>query len=240
MSCEHQVGWVARVASGPLGLAFAVASIVLLSACGAQHADHDQGSRSTVAAADRWPHPGGGEVRMSRMVADFALLRSPAKPLPTQVVRVMSPRFPGMLWNRAHPVPTALPDDYWLVPGPEHLCLMDVAPKVASIGTVCETNAQALHHGIANTLLDRASHVRTIVGAVPDGIRTLIIESGGQQTLVRASHGEFVHRDSIPLPPDRLELCHGASPLAPERICGWRKRRSSSHAPNGSSPGSGG
>jgi hypothetical protein len=206
MYCGHQVGRVGRVASRQLGLAFVVLLIVLVSGCGAQSPGGDDGARTTADTADKWPSSGTSNASMSQVSAAFALLQAPTNGVPAPIGRIMSARFPGMRWNHAERVPTGLPDTYWLVPGIEHLCLLDIAPKVASIGTVCETNAQALHHGIANASLDRVSHTRTIVGVVPEGTRTVTIESGRFHTLVRPRHGEFVHSDSITLPPDQLTL----------------------------------
>ena len=111
-----------------------------------------------------------------------------------------------MSWRLARRIPVSLPGTYWLVPGARDLCVVATTPKSPAVGTVCASINQALHHGIANTLLDPISGKRIIVGAVPRGTRAVLVQSGSSTTSVRVHHGRFVLRDSLSSPPDKLTL----------------------------------
>jgi len=111
-----------------------------------------------------------------------------------------------MKWSFARRVPVSLPGTYWLVPGSEDLCIVATNPGSPAVGTVCASVKQALRHGIANTSLNPISGNRIIVGVVPNGVRTVLVQSGASTTSVRARQGRFVLRDSVSSPPDLLIL----------------------------------
>ena len=175
-----------------------------LTACGTQQ----DGSERVPTQALRISRDGRQQIApdgitLRLLATNFALLRTPPVDIPPNV---RSLRVPGMRWRLARRVPVSLPGTYWLVPGAEGLCIVATTPRSPAIGTVCARVDQALRHGIANTSLDPVSGRRTIVGVAPDGTRTVLVRSGTWTTSVHVRHGNFVLRDSVSLPPDRLTL----------------------------------
>jgi hypothetical protein len=169
-----------------LGLLLALLLIAGLSACGGEESDSERIS--------------------PRISPNFALMRTSPDGIPADITRFLRVPAPDMELSLARQVPLSLPGTYWLVPGAEHLCMVATTPGSPAVGTVCATVDEALRHGIANTSLDPASDERIIVGVVPDGTRAVRIQSRDSTASARVRNGSFVHRDSVPAPPDRVTL----------------------------------
>ena len=190
-----------------LGLLLALLVAAGLSACGSERDGTESGRAQPPRSSDEAPRPQAATVRVPRQVAtNFALLRTSPDGMPIAVRRILKSPVAGMDWSLARRVPVSLPGRYWLAPGAEHLCVVATSPDSPAVGTVCATYGQALRNGVANTTLDPVSGRRLIVGVVPDGTRSVRIRSGSSTASVRVRDGGFVHRDSVPAPPDQLTL----------------------------------
>ena len=174
----------------------ALVSLLALATCGSKGA-------GGVSSSPRAPQTSGIPRDLT---AGFALLRQPTGGLPASIRRAIGEPAPDIDWKLARRVRVPAPGTYWLAPGRREVCLVATRPNSPVIGTVCGTIAQALHHGIANTSLDLSTGRRIIVGVVPDRTRSVTVKSNGVSVSVSVAHGRFVHRDSVPLPPDRLIL----------------------------------
>lgn len=190
-----------------LGLLLVLLLATGLSACGSDQDGVEQTQAQPARSSDETPRPEVATVRVPRQVAtNFALLRTPPDGMPIAVRRIVKAPVPGMDWSLARQVPVSLPGKYWLAPGVEHLCVVATTPDSPAVGTVCATYDQALRTGVANTSLDPVSNKRLIVGVAPDGTRSVRIRSGNSTASARVRDGSFVHRDSVPAPPDRVTL----------------------------------
>lgn len=69
----------------------------------------------------------------------------------------------------------------------------------------CAGIGRALHHGILYAQIDRGCR-RTMVGAAPDGTRSVTIISDSSETSARVDHGIYVAEDSYCGPPDEVVL----------------------------------
>lgn len=139
-----------------------------------------------------------------RQLAAFAVLRSPTVGMPATVprqdVRTLLDLDPAL----AHPLPTAPRGRFWVVPGRESLCLLDVG-QAGQVVSSCVQTADALRHGVALTLIDAST--RRIVGVAPDGTRRVRIRTDrASVTTARVVSGVFDHRDHSRRPPDRFAL----------------------------------
>lgn len=180
------------VALRRLGLLLAIMLCVSTTACGTQQAQTKQ-----AASSDRVS---------PLLLANFALLRTPPDGIPLAESHALVGSIPGIRWNLARRIPVSLPGTYWLVPGVANICVVAKTPGSPSLGAVCASVTQALHHGVASTSLNQISGRRVIVGVVPIGTRTVLVRSRATTSSVRAIHGHFVLRDSVAAPPDVLTL----------------------------------
>jgi len=179
---------------------------VSLTACGAQQEQSERAHTRTRRGSHDPRPPAALSGRISPLLsANFALLRTPPDGIPS-TARQVAGSVPGVSWALARRVPVSLPSKYWLVPGVAKICVVAMNPNPPSVGTVCASVSQALHHGIANTSLDSISDRRVIVGVVPTGTRTVLVRSGSTTSSARALHGRFVLRDSVAAPPDEFTL----------------------------------
>ncbi len=204
---EHQIERVIhRPRSRHLGLVLAaLMAAIVLASCGAS-GQTTPGTDAGGSQAGQGPAAAGGEEISPLLPTHFALLRAPAEGLPAEVERALRPPVQGMAWNLARRVPVSAPGRYWLVPGDRYLCLVDVLPGSPTIGTVCATVGQALHHGIVNTSVDPTTKRRTMVGVVPNGTRSVVVRTGGSDAPAPVRDGYFVVSDSIVKPPTEVIL----------------------------------
>lgn len=180
-----------------------------MTACGTQQ---PRSGRTPAARTSRTSE--GGTLRPTALndgispllSANFVLLHAPPDAIPLTLIRPLAHSIPEMRWNLARRIPVSLTGKYWLVPGVAKICVVAMATDSPTVGAVCASVTQALHHGVASTSLDPTSGQRVIVGAVPTGTRTVLVRSGGTTSSVRAFHGHFVLRDSVAAPPDELML----------------------------------
>ena len=191
-----------------LGLLLAIMLMVCMAACGTQQAKSGRASERTPrASANGTLRPATLNGGISPLLsANFALLHSSPDGIPLTTGRVLGKSVPEVRWDLARRIPVSLTGKYWLVPGAEKLCVVAMTPRSPNVGAVCASVTQALHHGIASTLLDPTSGRRVIVGVVPAGTRTVLVRSGATSSSVPALHGHFVLRDSVAAPPDELTL----------------------------------
>ena len=177
-----------------------------LMACGAQREQSGRARTRTPRGSHDTRPPAALDGRISPLLsANFALLRTPPDGVPFTVRQALA-AVPGVSWHLARRIPVSLSSKYWLVPGVAKICIVATTPSSPSIGTVCASVSQALHHGITNTLLNPISGKRVIVGVVPAGTRTVLVRSGATTSSVHALHGRFVLRDSVAAPPDEFTL----------------------------------
>jgi hypothetical protein len=190
-----------------LGLLLATVFSVSVTACGTQRAQSGQTpTRTSKALGDALlPAALGGRIS-PLLLANFALLNAPPDGIPLAARQTLGGSVPGIRWNLARRIPVSLPGKYWLVPGTDNICVVAMASGSPSVGAVCASVTQALHHGVASTSLNPASGKRIMVGVVPNGIHTVFVQSGAKTSSVRAVHGRFVLRDSVAAPPDELTL----------------------------------
>lgn len=178
-----------------LGLLLALVLMASMTACSTRQATSDRAA------------PSGGISPL--LSANFALLDAPPDGIPLSIGRALDKSVPEISWKLARRIPVSLIGNYWLVPGARKICVVAAAPGSASVGAVCASVTQALHHGVASTSLDPASGRRVIVGAVPTQIRSVIVRSGTVTTSASAFHGHFVLCDTVAVPPDELTLRRG-------------------------------
>lgn len=174
-----------------LGLLLALMLSVGLMACGKEEDGEDQALTQPVPR---------------KLVANFALLRTPPDGIPPDVRRILSVPVPGMRWDLARRIPVSLPGAYWLAPGTEALCIVATTPESPAVGTVCAKVNQALRQGVTNASLDPTSGRRVILGVVPDGTRTALVRTDAATASASVHRGSFVLRDSVDGPPDEVTL----------------------------------
>lgn len=178
-----------------------------LMACGAQQEQSGRAHTRTPRRSHDTRPPAALDGRISPLLsANFVLLRTPPNGVPFTVRQALGSVPGGVNGHLARRIPVSLPSKYWLVPGVATICVVATTPRSPSVGTVCASVSQALHHGIANTSVDFISGKRVIVGVVPTGTHTVLVRSGATTSSVRALHGRFVLRDSIAAPPDEFTL----------------------------------
>lgn len=195
------------VALRQLGLLLAIVFCVSVTACGTQQAQSRQVPTRAPGASDKTPRPAQSGDRISPLLsANFELLHAPPDGIPLAANRALAGSVPGIRGNLARRIPASLPGRYWLVPGIANICVVARTPGSPSVGAVCATVSQALHHGVASTSLDPISGRRVIVGVVPIGTRTVLVRTGVTTSSVRVVRGHFVLRDSVAAPPDELTL----------------------------------
>jgi hypothetical protein len=77
------------------------------------------------------------------------------------------------------------------------------------VETLCETTREALHDGVATTLISAsrsARMARLIVGIAPDHTHTVIADTKGHLAQIPVSGGVFLRQDGATNPPDTLRL----------------------------------
>jgi hypothetical protein len=136
----------------------------------------------------------------------FALLRTPAEGLPAAMQRILhGPRF-DMNASLAQRVPVNTKGRFWVIPGRGVLCIF-AEQDTQFVSSVCAKTAQALVHGLAITLLSRATGGgRTIVGIAPDGKRTAVLHSKHATIVAQIVHNVFADSDSLTVPVDRVDM----------------------------------
>lgn len=178
-----------------------------MTACGTQETlggrSPTQTSKPSVEAP---PSPASRGAISSLLLANFTLLRTPPDGIPHIALQALAGSVPKVRWNLARRIPVSAPSTYWLVPGASNMCVVRTIPGSPSVGAVCASVTQALHHGVANASLDPTSGRRIIVGVVPVGIRVVLVRSGTQTSSAHAFQGSFVLRDSVGAPPDEMTL----------------------------------
>jgi hypothetical protein len=115
------------------------------------------------------------------------------------------------LWNQTRRLPAALSaGEYWLTPGTGLVCIEALSPaSSSSVGTVCATIKEALHHGVASTSLEPGSGKRTVVGVAPHGVRSVEMYCAKSHRRIRVRpDGLFTLRDSVMEGPERFVLTY--------------------------------
>lgn len=142
--------------------------------------------------------------------ASFSVLSTPPEGLPASLRRILRRPTYGMNWALAQKLPVAVRGGVWAVPGRGWLCMLSQTSH--GVETTCTATQQAASQGVTAVRISGASNEgafgattgrRLIVGMAPDGARKMLIETpGAAATTTPVVDGVFIHRDSIPNPPD--------------------------------------
>jgi hypothetical protein len=138
---------------------------MLVAGCG----ESDAGGRGDVPARP-----------VARAPLPFAVLRAPRRPRDTlradlrQTLAVKT--FHVRIFEaRRLRLPASLPAT-WIVPGPTGLCLVQPLPRdLGEFGGACVTNEQARRGLLFVRNVVPAGRPASVVGVVPDGIRSVIV-----------------------------------------------------------------
>lgn len=144
------------------------------------------------------------------LLAHFAILAKPPSGLPPQVQKSLGPPPFGVEWSSARPLPTGLSRRVWVIPGVQHLCLLEWTLE-NGLASTCTRTAIALRQGVSATTIKEAMGsnpaVRDTVGVVPDRAQQVrIITPGYPAKRVRVTDNLFGFSDHIPEPPERIEI----------------------------------
>jgi hypothetical protein len=169
------------------------------------------GSTVGCSAQDEEPAPASVREGVAKHLHSFAVFRTPAEGLPKSITDVLPRSVHGVDWKQAQLLreSSASSSSVWAVPGDRHICLFS-QDKPPYVGATCDSIPRALKRGVAITLLQtsdrREGPSRLIIGIVPESTQRVVVKTGRSSFSVDVSQGEFIWRDDIASPPDRIAL----------------------------------
>jgi hypothetical protein len=145
-----------------------------------------------------------------RQLAAFAILAGARVRLPASVQHVLRRPVFGINEKLARRIPVHIRgSSYWLLPGRKHLCIVSLESGSQTVGTICETTATAIRHGIATVGISARSlphRKRTIVGVVPNNIKEVLVRTDGATSTATLRHEIFTLEDVLLEPPEDIML----------------------------------
>lgn len=197
-----------RSTAGHLLAALAISSPVAGCQTGGGSATGETSSAGQAAPGGD-PAAGAAGRRLQRR---FAVLRTPAEPLPPDVRAVVRAPVDGLDWGLAQRIDVSVPGSYWLLPGDGIACIVaQPGARIPGVGATCAPTPIAVEHGVATVLFppsDAATggRSRLVVGVAPDGARVAEIRTGATVERVPVGAGVFVLRDGSQQPPDGIAM----------------------------------